>query len=137
MADSSQYRVIFDGGAKPNPGRAYGSWRSEHTGKGRIHRVEFDWLDDNVTSNQAEFLTLIEALHEVNRVLIPPEWRPRSDLVLVGDSRLVLSQIDGSYAITNPLLAHLNRAVKSLVTDYRTVTTQSVGRDWIVSLFGH
>ena len=136
MADSDTFRVIFDGGAKPNPGKGYGSWRSEHKGKGTIHRVEFDWMGD-VTNNQAEYLILIEALHELNRVQVPPEWRPRTDIVLVGDSRLVLSQIDGSYAVENPLLAHLHRAVKSLIADYRSVKTQPVGREWIVSLFGH
>jgi ribonuclease HI len=124
-------RISFDGGCDPNPGPGYGSFLIERTdGPGRsLRRVVFDWLGD-VTNNQCEYLTLIESLHAM------PPMPAGSEIELVGDSRIVLYQVSGVWETNDPLLSHLNRAVRRLVQPY-DVRCRWVRRDEMVALFGH
>lgn len=131
---SANYRLVFDGGADPNPGKGYGSYQFEHipTGKTRLER--FDIEEGDVTNNEAEWLTLIQALHRLRSLL--GARIPATRLEIVGDSRLVINTLSQGWNC-NPRLAHLRDAVKSLLNGFVGWSCQWMGRDSIVEVLGH
>ena len=60
MADSIKKVVItFDGGAKPNPGKGYGSYNIRIDGnKEPTYGKSEEFYGDNLTSNQSEYIAV-------------------------------------------------------------------------------
>lgn len=130
------YGVLFDGGSLDNPGRGYGSYRLERPETG-LSRIEtFDIEGGAVTNNEAEYLTLIQALHRLN-TFVKPEARPEKWVMVVGDSRLVLNQIAGKWTINKPALSALCDAARGVLSGYRGFDAIWWPRDEIVRVLGH
>lgn len=107
--------IYFDGGCKPNPGKM------------EICVVIDDEsiMDKNVgmgTNNQAEWLSLIVALSEsINRGY--------KDLVIYGDSQLVVNQASGNWKIKNQELRNFYDRFVTLKKMFNSVNIQYVPRD--------
>ncbi len=99
--------VMFDGGADPNPGQGYGSYRLIVNGGARsIKRVTFP---GRITNNEAEYNTLIAALEDIHA---HSRDLSRTAVEIKGDSSLVINQINGTWKAKDPRMAALrNRAL--------------------------
>ena len=130
------YTVTFDGGSLGNPGKGYGSYQIERAGVDAVVRESVDFDIGPVTNNEAEYLTLIQALHRL-RDNSSPSKRSVQSVLLIGDSKLVLNQVSGEWQVSKELLGYLRDAVRELVTEFAVVRTNWVPRAEIVKLFGH
>lgn len=130
------YGVLFDGGSLGNPGRGYGFYRLEKAGASATIAETFDIEGGEVTNNEAEYLTLIQALHRLND-RAKPEARSDKWLMLIGDSQLVLNQIAGKWTVNKPALASLHAAALRLLGEYRGFDAVWWPRADIVRVLGH
>lgn len=115
----------FDGSCDPNPGGrcAYGFvvWRDGrriHDGRGLAAPP-----GPGATNNVAEYTGCIRAL----------EWLRyedrSSEIVLRGDSELVLRQIQGRYKVKSPLLAPLYWRVRELLQEFPRLRLEWIPRE--------
>jgi ribonuclease HI len=129
----SEYQIVFDGGSKGNPGPGYGSFvivqddepvLHEHIGHG-------DWL----TNNEAEYLTLIEALTRLLQIV--GDARPETKVSIFGDSQLVINQVNGLWKIKKPELRELRQRVIDLLHEFGGYEVKWHARANSVLVLGH
>lgn len=93
-------RIFTDGAGKRPDGKGSAfAWIREDTGEQHIERV------DGLTNNVAEYLAVISPLKKI---------RPRSNVEILTDSLLVVSQLRGEYRILDSKLAKLAGEVKTI-----------------------
>jgi len=130
---SAAFEIVFDGGALGNPGKGYGSY--EITSGGAVLRHHREDYGDNITNNQAEYLTLIRALEWLDGSLA---GNRRGSTVLVnGDSKLVLNQVQGLWKIKAEPLRPLAQRVRDLLKDYKSISLVWHARANSVKRLGH
>lgn len=131
------YTLVFDGGSRGNPGPGYGSYLiidSEH-GRRELKQVHFR---NPVTNNEAEYGTLLAGLLEVYRRVTAAGRNPRESSVRVlGDSALVINQLNGRWKIRNPRMQELNRTATNALLEFRTWRAVLQPREESVRLLGH
>ncbi|MEX2030110.1 MAG: reverse transcriptase-like protein [Anaerolineales bacterium] len=120
-----------------NPGRAYGSFRIIPGGAGgptRIQRREFG----RGTNNEAEYWTLIAGLEDLHAALEERGERPEDvDLIVRGDSRLVLEQVRGRWKTREPRMKELCDMAQRGLTQFRSVRLVHQPRSQTVRALGH
>lgn len=138
--------LTFDGGAAPNPGKAYGSFLAEGNGPNNLKfevrgkRIQFG---DRLTNNQAEWLALITGLKQVLVALNgehygQPFGGPRAiHLMLRSDSRLVILQLRRRYKCKVAHLLELREAADKLLEEFGGWHAEWHPRRKSVALFGH
>ena len=92
-----------DGGAKPNPGSLYGSFKVFKNNKQTAH--EHLMFVDKGSNNQAEYLALISLLD----YLIGLDTDEQ--IVIIMDSRLVVKQVTNVFKTRNKRLTELKNIV--------------------------
>jgi ribonuclease HI len=130
------YELLFDGGAVPNPGRGYGSYRLRTKGgKSRITRLDFEGL---ITNNQAEYQALLGGLKDLVSTIEEARRNPGDfSLYITGDSQIVLYQLTGKYGVgTAGLVAYYTEAI-ALVRRFKAVQIEWQKRENIVAVLGH
>ena len=133
LVPGSDYTVVFDGGADPNPGRGYGSFQIVGAGGVVAHRrVE---LGDRVTNNQAEYRTLVRALETL--AALPGLDTARAKIAVRGDSELLIKQITGRYKVNKPELRPLHQQVIALLGRFQGADVKWHGRANSVRVLGH
>jgi ribonuclease HI len=99
--------IYADGGSYNNQSKsdrdAYGSFQVE--GEKKQHRFKYG----NKTNNEAEYLTLIEALKYIQ------QKRTEKAFVLFTDSQLVTKQLGGTWKCKNEKLKPLYKEAKDLI----------------------
>lgn len=132
QASSVPIRLVFDGGSRGNPGKGYGSYQLTVRGnKEAPVRLAFG---ENYTSNEAEYDTLIEALEAIIRRAKDPA---RVRLEILGDSELVIKQINGEYKVKAPHLQPRVRRVRELLGQLGSWTATWHARANSMEAFGH
>lgn len=138
LADSTaDYRIIFDGGSKGNPGEGYGSYEiaAVRTGKARTERLEFG---GNMTNNEAEYETLISALATLaERITAAGKSPANYSLDIRGDSMLVIQQVTGKWKAKDARMAHYRDTVRQLLQKYKGYTLRHHDRSNSVAALGH
>jgi len=130
---SARYEIVFDGGALGNPGKGYGSYIVSHEGNDiRAQRHDYG---DNVTNNQAEYQTLIEALSWLASTL--GATASESSVHVNGDSLLVLNQLLGKWKVKNEGLRPLHREASDLIRRFHDVSLVWHARSNSVKRLGH
>lgn len=124
---------MFDGGALGNPGKGYGSY--EITSAGAVVRHQREDYGDNVTNNQAEYQTLIEALKWL--ALDCGQSAGSTRVVVNGDSLLVLNQLLGKWKVKNEGLRPLHREASRLIGKFQNVSLNWHARSNSVKRLGH
>ncbi len=130
------YTLTFDGGSKGNPGLGYGSYEIRTCDdRFRVERREFG---DGVTNNEAEYRALIEGLSDIVQTLLKAGKDPRSYRVRVlGDSQLVIKQLNGEYKVRHAGMLALNNQAKELASRFALVTFRWHERANSVLTLGH
>lgn len=103
-------RIYFDGGAVPNPGKAYGSYEiSMDNNVLEKKRIE---LGGPLSCNQAEYITLIEAITALRAM----NYLGPVKLEIWSDSMLVVQQMRRKWKCKHPNMKVLNKtALNALV----------------------
>jgi ribonuclease HI len=130
---TATYEIVFDGGALGNPGKGYGSY--EITSNGSVVRHQREDYGDNVTNNQAEYQTLIEALKWLATTL--GSSASSATVVVNGDSLLVLNQLLGKWKVKNEGLRPLHGEAARLIRQFRSVSLVWHARINSVKRLGH
>lgn len=136
------FTITFDGGARDN-----GSWDSECYGSFVIEskraknpvdvssRIQFQ---GGLTNNEAEYETLIRALHRLEELIIQAGDRPEDKTVVVyGDSRLVVNQVKGAWKVKAWNLVERWTTCRELVQDFQEVRLLWKPRKEIEAVLGH
>lgn len=124
--------IIFDGGADPNPGRGYGSYRLTVNGKARaVKRLTFP---GTITNNEAEYTTLIGALEDIHA---HSRDLSRTIVQITGDSSLVINQINGTWKAKDARMTALRDRVLILLAPLDRWTATWHGRANSVRVLGH
>lgn len=139
MASSSSapttraFEIVFDGGSLGNPGKGYGSYEITSGGEVLCHQREE--YGNNITNNQAEYMTLIRALEWLDRYV---EGRRSGARVHIhGDSQLVINQVTGKWKIKAEQLRPYAERIRSLLSGYRNATIEWHARVNSVKRLGH
>lgn len=132
-----QYTIVFDGGSKGNPGRGYGSYRLYGPdGENVVHEeLNFDSRGNQVTNNEAEYLSLIRALQQLATRL--GDSALTSDVLILGDSQLVINQLGGSWKVRKSSLQALHRQATELLRAFGAHELRWHDRSNSVRLLGH
>jgi len=117
-----QLTIYTDGASRGNPGQAASAWliiRGDNV-------LESDVLTlGRATNNVAEYSALNSALKCAAKYCNPKETR----LAVFSDSNLMISQLNGNYAVRSPDLTPLFEKAKRLSADYAGVTFTHVPRE--------
>lgn len=111
--------IQFDGGAVPNPGaRAIGVIIIEN---GIVIKEISRKLKGIGTNNEAEYSALIEGLKQAIDLGL-------TDIVVQGDSQLVVNQVTGSWKVNSYNLKPLNAEAKKLLSQFRSAKVEWIPR---------
>lgn len=108
----STYTLMFDGGSSGNPGPA-GSGSVLYEGDTEIWSDAF-YVGDRETNNTAEYMGLIRGLKE-------SVTRNVDNLIVKGDSLLVIKQMKGEYKVSTPHIKVLNSIARELAKEIRDI----------------
>lgn len=133
LVAGSDYTVVFDGGADPNPGRGYGSFQI--VGPAGLVAHQEVQLGNHVTNNQAEYRTLIHALEAL--AALPGVDPARLVVAVRGDSDLLIKQITGLWKVKHPEIRPLHARVVALLGAFRRADVKWHGRANSVRVLGH
>lgn len=133
--NDADYTIIFDGGARGNPGEGYGSYELRTRTGRQIERLTFG---NNVTNNEAEYQTLIAALHAVVNRLAASQADPKAcTLAVRGDSQLVIFQVTGKWKVKTPHIRPLHAEATALLARFKHTDVQWHPRAMSVRTLGH
>jgi probable phosphoglycerate mutase len=128
------FNIVFDGGSLGNPGKGYGSYEITRQGE-PYHFVDRMEHGNNLTNNQAEYMTLIAALDWLAEDL--GDRRKQAKVTIFGDSKLVVSQINGVWKVRNANMIPLVKQAKELVARFGSCTITWHPRAKSVDRLGH
>ena len=114
------HTLFFDGCSKGNPGKGGAGAVLYH--EDREIELCKSYVGDSVTNNMAEYTALIIGLEKSIELGIP-------DLVVKGDSLLVIRQMKGEYKVNSPSLLLLYKKAKELASSFRSITFCHVYRE--------
>jgi ribonuclease HI len=114
------YKLQFDGCSKGNPGLA-GSGAVIYKNNIEIWSSHL-FVSDSATNNQAEYEGLIMGLKSAIDLKI-------TELLVEGDSMLVIKQMRGEYKVKSPNMAELYEQAKQLEKGFTRITFQHVYRN--------
>jgi ribonuclease HI len=131
------YTLTFDGGADPNPGKAYGSYHLK-TRKGRERLESRIQFGDNMTNNQAEYLAVLHGLRDLVKTIEKAGKQLENYSVDIwGDSDLVIRQLRGEWKVKDAKLVPLRDEAQSLLRRFKEIRLNWHDRSNSVRLLGH
>ena len=131
------YTLTFDGGADPNPGKAYGSYHIRtRAGRERLEsRLQFG---DRMTNNQAEYPALKNGLEDLIRTIEKAGKQPENYSVeIFGDSSLVIKQLRGEWKVKDAKMLPLYDETIQLLRRFKKTSLNWHDRSNSVRLLGH
>ena len=111
----------FDGGALGNPGKA-GAGYQIFASNGRTIKENAVKLTGVCTNNQAEYVGLIHGMTAALHCGV-------QDLLVYGDSEVVIKQMTGQYQVKNPTLQGMHQRAQSLRSRFRRIQLQWIPRE--------
>ena len=119
--DSECYLLQFDGGAVPNPGEASGGAVLFGPGGRKLLAERGEYLS-HATNNQAEYTGIYIGVKYALEIGV-------RNIMIEGDSKLVISQLEGTFKVKNEGLKELYICVKELLDKFEFVALRHVLRD--------
>lgn len=135
MSKVYDFTVICDGGCEPNPGQMYGSWQvTDRQGNQSGGRQKFGMG----TNSRAEYLAAKAALESIIAKLEQSGLSPAAFLVRCwSDSRLIVNQLNGDWAIKDSSLRVLNGETMALLKQFKNWRIDWQPREETVKVLGH
>ncbi len=124
--DPGRVEVHFDGACEPPRGGGVATWGYVVVGAGLYHEecgLAVRPYSPHATNNVAEYVGAIRALEWLS------EKGFRGDVVAVGDSQLVIRQMQGSYEVRAPHLKAYHEHLAKLASRFRQVEFRWVPRE--------
>ena len=118
----SMHTLYFDGCSKGNPGRA-GAGAVLYNHEGTEVFAESVFVGHRATNNEAEYTGLILGLNEALKRGITTE------LLVRGDSMLVIRQMQGKFKVNSPKLAPLYQSATELASKFAKIEFEHVYRE--------
>ena len=120
-----------DGGAKPNPGRIYGSFIVFEDGR-VVDSIclDFSTYTKIGTNNQAEYCALIELLNYLNQ-------RGYSDATIRMDSLLVINQVTNLWEVKQKKLRDLKLTVDQFLKLLGDIQFEHIAESRMKKILGH
>ncbi len=133
------YTITFDGGSKNNgapDAHGYGSYQIKtRTGQSVIERLEFE---PGTTNNEAEYHALIGGLVDLSeRIHKHGHSAAGYTLEVIGDSQLVLYQVQGTWKCKKEHLRPLRDYAQQLAGCFKAVKWTWKERSNSVEVLGH
>lgn len=119
--------LFVDGGAISNPGPAAVGFLICNQ-KGEILKKYSQFLGENFTNNQAEYLALILALKKVKQ-LFGNKLAKETEIEVKGDSALVFNQLNGKYKVLDEKIKDLFIEAWNLKQDFKSVKLKLIRRE--------
>lgn len=120
-----------DGGAKPNPGRIYGSFMVFEDGRvADSICLDFSTYAKIGTNNQAEYCALIELLHYLTQ-------RDYKDVTIRMDSLLVINQVTNLWEVKQKKLKDLKLTVDKFLEQLGDIQFEHIGESRMKKILGH
>jgi ribonuclease HI len=123
--------IMFDGGSRGNPGIAGAGAtvtlseqsKTKEEAVNAFRRVIHirDYLGIGFTNNEAEYQGIVRGLMIAKTEALkycPPPSKLQTNLIVQGDSNLIIQQLNGSYECKSPKLISRFNQVKALLTDF-------------------
>ena len=117
---TNQWKLQFDGGSRGNPGVG-GAGAVLYKNDNEEWSKTF-YLGENVTNNQAEYKGLIGGLKHVSTLDLP-------NLLVEGDSNLVINQVSGTWRVKNDGLKILHDEVQEFINKIKDIRFQHIPRN--------
>lgn len=119
--------IYTDGASRGNPG--VGSIGVVFCNeKEEIIKRYSEYLGDNITNNEAEYLAVIFALKKFSSVF-GKKLAASTEIELRSDSELLVKQMKGEYKIMNPKIQELFLQVWNLKIDFAKVVFKAIPRE--------
>ncbi|MEE8400881.1 MAG: ribonuclease HI family protein [Candidatus Hydrothermarchaeaceae archaeon] len=119
MINPSMKKIQFDGGAVPNPGAmGIGIVLLEND---EVIAKFSEKLKDIGTNNIAEYTALLKGIKKALRL----GWK---DVTIEGDSKLVISQVTGSWKVNDENLKALHKKVKNALSHFDSYKFKKIPR---------
>lgn len=158
LIGQADWIILFDGGSIGNPGRGYGSYAirenlarpstslstrsasSKAPGLAKtkgweVKRLEFG---NDVTNNEAEYATLINALEDVqSRIELDERLAQEFSIEIRGDSLLVINQISGEWKAKDDRMRSLRDGVRKQIARFKANRLVQHPREESVRVLGH
>ncbi|MBZ1345236.1 MAG: ribonuclease HI family protein [Candidatus Nealsonbacteria bacterium] len=118
--------IYTDGGSKGNPGpSAVGVLFCNE--KDEVVKKYSEYLGENFTNNEAEYLAVIFALEKF-KALFGKKLAKNTEIELRSDSELLVKQLRGLYKILEPELQHLFLKIWNLKLDFQKLKFKLISR---------
>jgi ribonuclease HI len=119
--------IYTDGGARGNPGPgAIGVVFVNE--KGEVLKKYSEYLGENFTNNEAEYLALIFALKKFKQ-LFGKKLSKNTEIEIRSDSELMVKQLRGEYKILEPKIQPLFLEAWNLRLDFKKVNFKLIPRE--------
>lgn len=129
----SDFTIVFDGGSLGNPGKGYGSYQI--VGREGVVAEQSLKYGDNITNNQAEYMTIIKALEDLRSRQGGQATQTR--IAIRGDSQLVINTLIGKWKARHPGLIPLHQQAVSLLRAFGRADIKWQPRAKSVAILGH
>jgi ribonuclease HI len=147
--------ILFDGGSIGNPGKGYGSYALRQTlaevglqndkkSKKPPRGSKQDWevkrltFGDDMTNNEAEYATLMQALDDLQSRIERAERLPQEfSIEIRGDSLLVINQLSGEWKSKDDRMRSLRDAVRKQIGRFKANRLVQHPREESVRVLGH
>jgi ribonuclease HI len=119
--------IYTDGGAKGNPGPgAIGVVFTNE--KGEVFKKYSEYLGENFTNNEAEYLALIFALKKFKQIF-GKKLAKNTEIEIRSDSELMIKQLKGEYKVLDPKIQPLFLEAWNLRLDFKKVNFKLIPRE--------
>ena len=119
--------IYTDGGSRGNPGKA-ASGVVFCNEKEQVIKKYGEYLGDNLTNNEAEYLAVIFALKKF-KALFGKAIVKISEIEVRSDSELLVKQMNGKYKIQDEKIQKLFIEIWNLKLDFKGVKFKSISRE--------
>ncbi len=119
--------IYTDGGSRGNPGKAaLGVVFCNE--KGQTIKEYAEYLGDNLTNNEAEYLAVVFALKKF-KLLFSKELAKKSELEVRSDSELMVKQLNAEYKIKDEKIQKLFLETWNLKFDFGKIKFKLIKRE--------
>jgi ribonuclease HI/deoxyadenosine/deoxycytidine kinase len=122
--NQSTFKMRFDGACRGNPSNILGMGAILYDEDNRVIDTSSRKYEiEEGTNNVAEYLSLIDGLRlaQTNNV---------KNILVEGDSQLIINQINGTYKVNSPKLLIYHNVVKSLIEIFDKIEFQHIRREF-------